>query len=159
MIMAQTGHDIKSIKTEKQLKQGYTLVEAVVSVVMISVATLGTISYYNSAHKIDYLSMHKRVAAEIANSKMEVIKNNKYAALPNPAANLVWENANVNTGTPPAYFSYFGTKPVTRMVTVNDIIDGSTGTTAYKEVKVKVTWTETNEATAKNVELSTYISP
>ena len=156
MIAEQTGRDIKTLK---QLQQGYTLVEAVVSIVMISVAALGTIAYYTSAHKIDYFSMHKRVAEEIANSRLEIIKNNKYAALPDPASNLILENVNVNTGTPLAYFSYFGTMPVTRKVTVNDIPDASTGTTAYKQVTVNVSWTETAENTAKNIELTTYIAP
>ncbi len=139
--------------------QGYTLVEAVVSVVMIAIATLGGIAYYASADKIQHSAMHKRVAAEIANTKLEFIKKYGYSALPDPANNYIMEYAYINSGTPPPFYAHFGSLPINRTVVVNDIIDGGTGTTEYKEVKVSVSWTEADETTPRIIELATYITP
>ena len=137
--------------------KGYTMVEAVVAMVMISIAVLGAVGYYSNANEIQKLAMHKHLAAEIAEAKLEQIKNSGYAALPNPATNNVVENANINTGTPPVYSAHFGNQTVTRKVTVNDNI--VSGITESKQVDVKVSWTEVETNAAKSVQLSTLFSP
>jgi len=140
-------------------KNGYTLMEALVSLVMISLVTLGGLSFYRNAAKLQRIAMHKRVATEIANSKLEDLRRTGYLSLPDPATVTLMEDINVNTGTPPVLAEHFGTMTVQRSVTVDDILDPVSGNTEFKKVDVLVSWQEVGANNAHEIQLTTYITP
>ena len=140
-------------------KHGYTLIEALVSLIMISMVTLGGLSFYRNAAKLQQIAMHKQVATEIANSKLEDIRRAGYGTLPNPATATVMEDTNVNNGSPPAYAQHFGSNAVQRTVTVDDVPNPNTGVTEFKKVSVLVSWTEIGANNSRDIELTTYVTP
>jgi len=54
-----------------QRNQGTTLVEVLVSLVMVAITTLGGIALYFSSTELQAIALHKKMAIELANSQME----------------------------------------------------------------------------------------
>ena len=133
---------------------GYTLIEALVSLVMISLVTLGGLSFYRNATKFQQMAIHKQVATEIANSKLEDIRRKGYGKLPDPASSeTTIEDKDINRGSHP-YATQFGSNETLHRFA--SVIDDTTN--EAKKVKVRVSWTEIGANNGNDIEVTTYVT-
>lgn len=51
--------------------QGTTLIEVLISIILVAITTLGGIALYFNATELQSIVFHKKMAIELANSKME----------------------------------------------------------------------------------------
>src|SRR5262245_50589486 len=110
--------------------RGFGLIESLVSLLLLSIVMVAGMAFYTHCDEQLGMAMHKKMATEIANCKMEDLKRNGYGSLP-------------AVGTPVVETITVGQLAATRTTTVTDKDDPAGGTTPdYKEVKVRVNWTE-----------------
>ena len=128
--------------------KGFGLIETLISLLLLSIVLIAGMSFYFNGDEFMGLAMHKKMAQEIANSKMEDWKRAGYGSL--PAA-----------GTPVVDNITVGGLSATQTTTVTDQDNPPGGTNPdYKEVKVRVNWTEAGKLTApQQIELTTFMAP
>lgn len=132
------------------MKRGFTLVECLISLLLVIIVLVGGAGFYFYASQILRGSTHRRIAAEIADSKTEEIKNAGYSSLPNPAPGGLWQGPiNVTIGGLTGQENIY----------VYDIDDDEDTITDYKQVKVKVNWPEPGKSTGQEISLDTYLAP
>ncbi len=125
--------------------QGFTLIEVLIGIFILSIATLTIYSLYNMSLKILWESKAKVTATQLANQKMEMARNLTYnqvgtlGGIPTgliPPVEIITRNGiefSVNT-----FVSY-----------IDDPFDGTASSTTtpdtlsadYKQVRVEVNWT------------------
>lgn len=118
-------------------RKGFTLVECLISLVIVTVVLVAGMGFYYYSKSLLESAIFRKIAVEVADSKMEEIRNNGYAGLP---AGPLEVSLGKISGQEYIY--------------VNDV----SGTTDYKEVSVEVTWQEPGKAVLQNIALSTYIA-
>ena len=64
---------------------GFSLIECMVSIIVLSVLLIGGIALYSLSHQSLSFATQEKFAAEAASSALEQIKHNGYSALPDPA--------------------------------------------------------------------------
>lgn len=132
----------------KKINNGFTIVEHLVSLLLLSIAIVGGMAYYTFADSHMQASFHRNIATELANSKMEELRKNGYSALPNTTG--LWQ------GPSPILIKYLSGN---QSIYVFDIDDNSDGATDYKQVKVEIAWQEPSKTFLQNLTLDTYITP
>lgn len=60
---------------------GFTLLEILVSMLLLAVTLVGGMALYHNAERIMALMVHKKVAMELANERMEAVRNTPYSTL------------------------------------------------------------------------------
>jgi prepilin-type N-terminal cleavage/methylation domain-containing protein len=135
-------------KVHKESQQGFTLVEALTALILLSIFSLSGIAIYANSNEIQTMAMHKKIATEMASSKIEEYRKYGYSSLPTSGTPVV---QNINVGGLSAIMT-------TNVADVDDPVGGAQAVD-YKQVQVNITWTETGKSTAKDVELTTYIVP
>jgi type II secretory pathway pseudopilin PulG len=132
---------------KKTQDNGYSLTEALFSLVIMSLVVVNSIDLYVNARKVQVMTVHKKVAIETINSKLEYFKDN-YSQLPATSPQ-------VDTGV------MIGTLPATQTVTVENVDENGDGLSdGYKKVTVQLDWTETALAgKAMQVHFCTYLAP
>jgi len=129
-------------------KNGLTLVESLVCLLLLSFLLVSGVNIYFNADEILALAVHKKIAGQIANSKLEELRHNGYHLLPDP------------NNLPPPDVVYVGGLVAQRSIKVTDrdeppgdnIVD-------YKEVSVNVDWSEANNPMNRHVQMTTLIAP
>jgi len=121
------------MKKVYSFRKGFTLVEVLLSIVILSILLCGAISMYFYSGEIQSMATHKKIAAELANSKMEEIKREGYNKLA-PSSDEI----------------KIGNLTAQQTVTIEN--QGS-----YKVVKVNVVWNAAGKSEARNLELVTYM--
>ncbi len=132
------------MKTAIKSKNGFSILEVVSAIFIFSIITLAIYGSFSAGLKSLSRSKHRISASELANEKMEIIRNMSYGDIGTvggvPSGVLlqnetVWKsNQKFNIHT----FVRYADDPF-------DGLDGDpeeTVPTDYKEVKVEVTWTE-----------------
>ena len=128
--------------------KGFGLIETLISILLLSIVLTGGMAFYFNGNEFMGLAKHKKMALEIANSKLEDLKNFGYGSLP-PAGTLVVTNIAVGG------LSAVQTTTVTNQ---DDPVGGNP--VDYKEVRVRVDWTEAGKITApQQIDLTTFMSP
>ncbi len=122
--------------------RGLTLIECVISILILSVTITGGLMLYSNANVIMSKAMHKKIALEMAVQEMEEIKNAGYAGLPGPSTGP-WVNKT---------FGLF-TAQMRKTIT-----DASAPPNAMKKVQLEVSWTE-DKSDPKIIKLETLMSP
>lgn len=137
----------------KALIKGFTIIECLISILLLAIVMAGGMAFY--FYSTGYLASatHRRIAAEMANARLEQIKNSGYANLPDPAPGL-WDDPSV-PGVPPEPVT-IGSLPGQQEVYIFDI-DENGGGTDYKQAEVKITWTEPSKTGPQEMVLETYI--
>jgi len=116
-----------------------------ISIMLLAIIMTGGMAFYNYSNSYLKAATYKRVAAYIANSKMEEIRQGVDGPLPNPAPEGLWgELADITVRTIPGKLGRY----------VYD--DGPGG---LKRVEVEVTWTQPGGSSPTAIRLSTYIRP
>lgn len=121
-------------------KRGFTLIEIMVSILLLAITLTGGMVLYHNAEQIMALMVHKKVAMELADEKMEEIRNKPFVSLPNNDVPVVESNLKI-TGLPASRKTVIS-QPASNL----------------KEVRVEVNWNEAGAVTAKSVELVSYVA-
>ena len=119
---------------------GFTLLEILVSMLLLAVTLVGGMALYHNAERIMALMVHKKVAMELANEKMEAVRNSSYGSLSDGVSqDFGLKVSGLNAG---------------RVTTVS-ILDPNKD---VKEVRVAVNWKEAGQKIDKTVELVSYVA-
>lgn len=130
---------------------GFTLVETLISILILAIVLAGGLSLYFNSSAISALMTHKKFATELTSKIMEELKKNGYASLPLPGPGIPTA---LTTADDPSHI-ILDLTPATKTVTVTDI--GSP--VEYKQVDVIVNWTEAGKSTPRSAQATTYIAP
>ena len=134
-----------------QQKKALTIIECLLSIIILAVMFAAGMAFYFNAHASMRWSVHKRIALEMAGAELENIKNNGYAALPNPApAGNLWQGP-----LAVAIDNISGQKNIY----VYDIDANGDGATDYKQVRVVINWQDAGKKSTQSTRLDTYIAP
>lgn len=118
---------------------GFTLLEIIISILLLAITLAGGMTLYFNANKIMALMVHKKAAMELADKKMEDLRDASYVSLEvGETSESDLKIAGLNAS---------------RAVTVTE------PHTSYKQVTIEVNWKEANETTDKSVKLVSYVSP
>lgn len=140
-------HSRLSCRTPKS-RRGLTYTESLVSLLILSFILAVGVNIYFNADEIMGLAIHKKMAAEYANTKMELLKDGGYLNLPSPNASPTPEQISV------------GGLTATQYVYVQDVDDiPQDGVIDYRQVTVTVDWSEANSTMSRNLQLITLIAP
>ena len=133
---------------------GFTIVEALISIILFTITLAGGLAIYVNADRIVTLTTHKRLAVEFANLRMEELRAMNYAAFGTafPVSNPAAPKTFVDPSQPSV-----GDFTAARTITVTHV--PPVATPEYKEVAVKVTWSEAGQAGQREVEFKTIIAP
>ena len=129
-----------------KMQKGFTIIECLISILLLAIVMVGGMAFYFNSTGHLTAATHRRIAAELANARLEAIKNNGYAVLPPQPLG-------------PPLGIWLGPTDIT--------IGGLTGQQEvyvfdvenYKEVRVRIYWNEANAVGLQEVILDTYIAP
>jgi Tfp pilus assembly protein PilV len=132
---------------------GFTIVEALIAVVLFTITLAGGLAIYVNTDRIVTLASHKRMAVEMANLRMEEIRAMNYAAFAAtfPVSDPAVPQAFADTISPAGGFT------AARTITVAHV--PPVVAPDYKEVTVHVAWSEADQAGQRDVEVKTIIAP
>ena len=125
-------------------KHGFTLIESLVSIILLSICLTGGIAFYFNASEIMALTIHKKIAMEMANQAVEKYKEMGYADLPPNSANWVPEAAIT-----------FGDFTAQARRRIKDVVGDPPNT---KKIEFEVRWTQSGKIQPRTINLITYIS-
>ncbi|MCM8785456.1 MAG: prepilin-type N-terminal cleavage/methylation domain-containing protein [Candidatus Omnitrophica bacterium] len=125
--------------------KGFSLIEIIVSILIILIGVFGTLTYFFYSQINLNLERHKRTALQIAQSRIEFLKTVNYNNLENYIENGTNVNIDEITGK--------------RITLIENIIDTEDGDNVpdYKKITVKVIWHENKRN--NEVNLQTIIAP
>jgi len=76
-------------------KHGTTLIEILISIILVAITTLGGIALFFNASQLQGIVRHKKIAVEMANSKMEECRRSACTA---GTSNITIEGLNIENG-------------------------------------------------------------
>lgn len=131
---------------------GISLIESLISVLILTIVVAGGMAFYFNAAQLTSLRLHKQLALQTASSKLEEFKDSNYATLVQGIT-----QADVTIGELEAKVS--GGLGMTTIITDRD--DNPPSGTDYKEISVSVVWQEPsrNLSQKEKVELTTFVAP
>jgi Tfp pilus assembly protein PilV len=119
-----------------------SLVEVMVASIVLLVGVLGAFTYFVYSRSSLNVEAHRRIAAEIAHSRLEELRAVSFGSLPSCGE----QNQAVPIEALPGY----------RDTLVEDVDENSDGTVDYRKVTVKVRWVEGSRS--REVSLVTFRS-
>lgn len=129
--------------------RGFTLIESLISLLLLSIILAGGLSFYFNSDEIMSLAMHKKIAMEMANQSMEKIKKDGYANLLPPTIGFV--SGPFGSAMTFGDFTAQTQQRVTHVEGISPNIN--------KMIEVKVSWTEAGKQTSREILLATYMAP
>src|SRR6185503_3413373 len=75
-------------KKIKDPQSGFTIIESLISLILLAIVITGGMQFYFNAQKIVSLASHKKIAIQIANTRLEEIRRNGYGSLEEPATGV-----------------------------------------------------------------------
>jgi len=140
----------KEIMMDRICKQsGSTLIEILVSMVVMAITLLGGIALYFNASELQKMAMHKKMATELANSRMEELRTMSCADI--EALNHSWADLQVG-GLLLAGADSKGIK----VLDPPPIVPPDT----HCKVEVQIKWNEVGQINRDfNINLATFVAP
>ncbi|MGE0269535.1 MAG: prepilin-type N-terminal cleavage/methylation domain-containing protein [Candidatus Omnitrophota bacterium] len=117
-------------------KSGFTLLEIIISILLLAITLAGGMALYFNANKIMALMVHKKAAMELADKKMEDLRDRSYVNVVDEQ-DFALKVAGLNA---------------TRTVSVSE------PNSSYKQVVIEVNWKEADKSD-KTVKLVSYVAP
>jgi hypothetical protein len=111
----------------------------------------GGLAFYFYSNDEYQTARHRLLAVEIANTLMEEIRQNGYSALPSPAPDGLWQGpVNINLSHLTAQ----------ERIYVFDLDDDASDPAykPYKQVDIKISWTDPVRLQTQDVKVSTYLA-
>ncbi|MBN1869046.1 MAG: hypothetical protein JW847_00500 [Candidatus Omnitrophica bacterium] len=132
---------------------GFTVIETIIAILVFAIALLGGIAVYFNAARISTMAVHKKIATEVVNARMEELRGMDYAAFSSTYPPGFYDD------TPASPTLTLKGIPATRSITVT-YDTSKCPVSVHSLVKVSVTWTEANQASARPpVSLETCFAP
>ena len=134
-------------------KKAFTLIESLVSVIILSICMAGGIHLYNYADNMTSLAIHKKVANEVINSSMEDLKSSDYFTITG-TNNNTFVTTIINVGGLSATESI-------NVVPVDDAgMPVAPGSESFKEITISFVWSEADDVTddQRSHQIVTYIA-
>jgi len=130
-------------------KRSFTIIECVISLLILTILLTGGIAFYFYSHEGLRWSTNKRIALEIANSKLEEIKNDASYLVNHPpgADNLCEKITNIPVGN------------FTSVSNTLEVYAYNIPAVSYKQLEVRVTWPQPGKTGQDTISLTTYITP
>ena len=126
-------------------KNGFTLIEALISVIILSVTLAAGIQLLFNASKITGLVTHKKIAMELINTELELLRVALYSNIINNTTSIAVGGLSGQT--------------ITTVVDV-DANGNPNPPFAFKQVDIQVLWGEAGEnPTTRSYDITTYIAP
>lgn len=151
-MLEQHGQRINLMSLGNSLKnsdQGFSIVESLIAIIILGIVFAGGMAFFYQANTLYYRGLHSKIAAWLADSKLEEIKD------------LGCTAATQDLGTTVAINKLTGVRKVTwPTVGVPDPCLATTVKPACSPltaVGVCVTWTEPNFTVDREVGISTYV--
>ncbi len=140
---------INHLKTKNNLssEQGFTILETIISIIILAIVLSGGIAIYTNATTIMTIAMHKKIAMEMANQVIEKLKEAGY----NDA--LLADTGGSWTPADPGTTITFGDFSVNMQRRITNV-----GAPANKTVEVRVRWLEAGRQQNSEITLATNIS-
>ena len=135
----------KHLPLKNLSSDGFTIIETLISIVLLAITLTGGISIYFYSDRVVTLMGHKKMAAEIANSRMEELRELDYS---------VFSSTYDPTNSPFEDSVMVGGISATRKITT-----AHSNPSGYMEVKVNVSWTEAGLTQPRDFEITTFIVP
>ena len=127
------------------MRKGFTIIECLISVILLAITMVGSMAFYfySTGHLAG--ATHKRIAEELANAKMEEIKNSDYSLINS------WAGAGENVT--------IGGLSWQQEIYVVDVFGPPNVGIAYKKVQIRTYRNETSKfGTQQDVTIATYIA-
>jgi len=157
MVWADRGSPIrqrlyKKIMRDRICKQnGSTLIEILVSMIIMAITLLGGIALYFNASEIQKMAVHKKMATELANSRMEELRSMSCAAI--TALNHNWADLQVGG----LLLAGADSKGIKVLLPINR---SPAGKSNYCEVEVQIKWNEAGQIKRDfDINLASYVAP
>lgn len=146
-----------TMNTTVSNNQGSTLIEVLVSMIIIAVTALGSIALYFNSSEIKGMAMHKKMAVELVNSQMEEFRSDSWTC----ASIIAWLGADDDQWLDYSVggLDLLGSngKGIKTHVDPDPDSDPSTD---YCEVEISIKWNEVGQANRDfDVNLATYRTP
>lgn len=124
---------------------GFGIIESLISIMLLTFLMVGGMSVYMYSN--DYLkgATHKRMAADLANSQMEWVKQQGYGGNPSLSSCIT------NT-------SQVGFLPATVTTCKSSLLNDGSTYGNYTHVNVTVQWTQPGQSSSSNVILDSFIA-
>lgn len=117
-------------------RTGFTIIECLISLLILVILMTGGMAFYQHSNNMMKAATHKRIALEIANAKMEALKNSGYDSVSAEASHDI------------SIAGLAGKESVS-------VIDN----TGYKDVTIEIMWPDpAGKAGNQTVKLETYIA-
>jgi prepilin-type N-terminal cleavage/methylation domain-containing protein len=132
-------------------KPGFTIIECLISLLLLVIIMIGGMAFYTYASQYTRAALHKRAALEIANTRMEAMRNSGYSSLPDPApVSGLWQGPlNISVANIAGQENIY----------VYDVDENIDGVTDYKKVSVEIKWQQAGNTSWQTIKLETYIAP
>ena len=128
------------------LSDGFTLIESLISMGLLFIVLTAGMSFYFNSNEFLVMAMHKKIATELVNSELEELRGTAYSQII------------TKTELPVTVGGFDFTPTITAVLVDGD--DPPDGINDYKEVTVKVAWTEAGGfSPSKDITMVTYIAP
>lgn len=124
--------------------RGFTIIESLVSIILLSITLAGGIQLYFMADQLAGLTFHKKFATNVINSEMEILRNTPYANIVNNTTSIMVGGLSAQTNT---------------SVVDVDAAGAPNPPFAFKKVDIQVLWNEPGEGAARSYTITTYIAP
>jgi len=130
---------------------GFTLIESVIALLLIAMMLSGGLALYLYSQGHLNAAIHRKMATNIANSRMEEIKNGGYGNLPDPApvSPGIW--------TGPSSVAIAGLTGTETDYVFEFDADGD-GLNDSKHIRVDISWHQPDKTAAQHVTLDTIIA-
>jgi len=152
MAMGALGRAIKQrlhkeIMMDRICKQGgSTLIEILVSMVIMAISVLGGIALYFNASELQKMAMHKKMATELANSRMEELRTMSCATITGLSTN--WTDLQIG--------GLLLEGADSKGIKMEPPVDQG----SYCEVELQIKWNEVGQINRDFViNLATYVAP
>jgi len=126
--------------------KGFTLIESLISIIILAIILIGGMTFYFNSDRVLTLSSHKKLAIELAHDELEELKTGPYAAV-------------VSSGPTIISVGNLGNQTIEVIVDFEDDPIGGVTAEDYKNVEVKVTWSEAGQTGSREISMSTFIAP
>jgi len=134
--------------TPRRLEKGFTLVEVLVAIVMLTIIILGGMQFFVAGSARVDRGVHQRAAFEMAYARLEALSSAPYDSIASLTENSVSLDDIVCTR-------------VTKVTYVDDPLDGTgagdSDAQDYKQITVSVYWTEAGRT--QSVDMATLVTP
>ena len=116
------------MKNQLTNKSGFTLIEILISLLMLSITLVAGIQLYINADKILTLATHKRMATEEVNNKLEELKT--------------WDYNDLDLVNLPDSTQTIGGFRFTKSYAISELDGDGDGINDYKELSANLFWQE-----------------